>query len=62
MNRFTIIECEVGGKWTVPELDGLSKVDGLLKKNGRSRCKIDGLATENGRFVKMWAVMGLKVK
>ena len=62
MNRFTLIECEVGEKSTVPELDGSSKVDGLLKKSGRSWGKVDGFSTENGRFVKKWAVLGLRVK
>ena len=47
-----------GEKWTAPELDDRSKVDGLLKNSGRSRGKIDGPSTENGHFVKKWVVLG----
>ena len=37
-------------------------MDGLLKKSGRSRGKMDGFSRENGCFVKMWAVLGLRFK
>ena len=51
-----------GGMWTASELDGRSKVNGLLKKSCRPRGKIDGFSTVNGRFVKKWAVQGSGVK
>ena len=38
-----------GGKWTVPMVDGPSKVDGPAESRW-SWVKLDGLVTKSGRF------------
>ena len=47
------------GKWTVPKVDGPSKVDGPAE-SGRSWVKVDGLLMESGRSGKKWTVQTLK--
>ena len=47
------------GKWTVPKVDGPSKVDGPAE-SGRSWVKVDGLLMESGRFSRKWTVQTLK--